>query len=379
MTTRTAPIRRERYSVPEMTTEPIPRAAAVPLDPEAAWAAVAARDRARDGQFVFAVATTGIYCRPSCAARRPKRENVRFFADPAEAAAAGFRACLRCRPDEAAGDPAEARARAARDYLEAHLDETVTLADLAAEVGGSPHHLQRTFKRRFGVSPKQYVNARRLERFRRLVRAEGRVTDAVYEAGFIDGRQLYGQADARLGMTPGRFRDGGAGTTIRYATAASPLGRLLVAATERGLCAVRLGDSDAEVEEALRSEFPRADLEPARTELGPWIDDALRRIAGEAPAKLPPLDVQATDFQRQVWEALCAIPRGAVRTYGEVAAAVGRPRAVRAVARACATNPVAVVVPCHRVVSAAGGSGGYRWGRARKEKLLARERDAGAR
>jgi AraC family transcriptional regulator of adaptative response/methylated-DNA-[protein]-cysteine methyltransferase len=348
-----------------------------PLDPERAWTAVLARDKSRDGRFVFAVATTGIYCRPSCAARRPKRENVRFFSTPAEAAAAGFRACKRCRPDEPPADPAKARARAARDHLEAHLDETVTLAELAAVVGGSPHHLQRTFKRCFGVSPKQYVNARRLERFRRLVREEGSVTDAVYEAGFVDGSQLYGQAGERLGMTPGRFRDGGVGVTIRYATADSPVGRLLVAATERGLCAVRLGDGDAEVEEALRREFPRATLQPAPGELGPWIEDALARIEGETPPTLPPLDVQATAFQRRVWEALCAIPRGAVRTYGQVAAAVGRPRAARAVARACATNPVAVVVPCHRVVAAGGGLGGYRWGRERKEKLLAREGASG--
>lgn len=359
-----------RYASPGAMAEPVQSA---PVEPEAAWAAVAARDRSRDGRFVFAVETTGVYCRPSCPARRPKRENVRFFATPAEAEAAGFRACLRCRPAGAA-DPSEERARTARDYLEAHLDETVTLADLATHVGGSPHHLQRTFKRCFGVSPRQYVNARRLERFRRLVREEGSVTDAVYEAGFVDGRQLYSQAGARLGMTPGRFRDGGAGVTIRYATAASPVGRLLVAATDRGLCAVRLGDTDAEVMAALRSEFPRAVLEAAPGELGPWIDDALARIAGEEPARLPPLDVQATDFQRRVWEALVAIPRGAVRTYGEVAAAIGRPRAVRAVARACATNPVAVVVPCHRVVAASGGLGGYRWGRERKEKLLERER-----
>ncbi len=379
MTTRTATPTQERYSVPESMTETRPSAARPPLDAERAWAAVAARDRAQDGRFVFAVETTGVYCRPSCAARRPKRENVRFFTTPGEAAAAGFRACLRCRPDEAAADPGEARARAARDYLEAHLDETVTLADLAAQVGGSPHHLQRTFKRVVGVSPRQYVNARRLERFRRLVREEDTVTGALYEAGFVDGRQLYGQAGARLGMTPGRFKDGGAGVTIRWATAASPLGRLLVAATERGLCAVCLGESDAEVEEALRREFPRATLEPAPGELGPWVEDALARIGGETPARLPPLDVQATDFQRQVWEALCAIPRGAVRTYGEVAAAVGRPRAVRAVARACATNPVAVVVPCHRVVAASGESSGYRWGRERKEKLLARERATAAR
>jgi AraC family transcriptional regulator of adaptative response/methylated-DNA-[protein]-cysteine methyltransferase len=353
-----------------MATEPTRNE---PIDAEAAWAAVTTRDRSSDGRFVFAVETTGIYCRPSCPARRPKRQNVRFFTAPSEAKAAGFRACLRCRPDALAADPSWARARAARDHLEAHLDETVTLAELAAQVGGSPHHLQRTFKRWFGVSPRQYVNARRLERFRRLVREQETVTDAVYEAGFVDGSQLYGQAGARLGMTPDRFRNGGAGVTIHYATATSPLGRLLVAVTDRGLCAVRLGDSDAEVEEALRREFPRATLAADPDALTPWIEDALARIQGEAPPRLPQLDVQATDFQRQVWEALCAIPRGAVRSYGEIAAAVGRPRAARAVARACATNPVALVVPCHRVVAASGELGGYRWGRERKRQLLERE------
>jgi len=360
----------ERYSSPEMATEPSQRNS---IDEDAAWAAVAGRDRSWDGEMVFAVVTTGIYCRPSCPARRPRRENVRFFTTADEAEAAGFRACLRCRPAEAGAEPSRKRAQAARDYLEDHLDETVTLAELAARVGGSPHHLQRTFKRWFGVSPRQYVNARRLERFRRLVREGETVTDAVYEAGFVDGRQLYGQAGARLGMTPGRFRNGGAGVTIRYAATASPLGRLLVGVTERGLCAVRLGATDAEVEEALRREFPRATLEAAPDALTPWIEDALARIDGESPPELPALDVQATDFQRQVWEALCAIPRGSVRTYGEVAAAVGRPRAARAVARACATNPVAVVVPCHRVVAASGELGGYRWGRRRKRELLERE------
>lgn len=355
-------------------------------DPEAAWAAVAARDRGSDGRFVFAVATTGVFCRPSCPARRPKRENVRFFAGPAAAAAAGFRACRRCRPAEAGGeaaaDPALAPVLAARDYLEAHLDETVTLERLAAEAGLSPWHLQRSFKRRLGVSPRDYVNQRRLERLRgRLREGDDDVTTALYDAGFGSASQLYTQSDARLGMTPGRYRAGGAGLRIRFATVPTALGRLLVAATDRGVCSVQLGDRDEDLAAGLGREFPRAVIEPADDRLQPWIDAVLRRVEGQVegdlegePAPRPPLDLAGTAFQRRVWQALTEIPPGTTRTYGEVAARLGRPTAARAVARACATNPAAVVVPCHRVVPAAGGTGGYRWGAERKRALLARER-----
>lgn len=349
-----------------------------PIDPEAAWAAVAARDRASDGRFVFAVVTTGVFCRPSCPARRPRRENVRFFAAPAAAAAAGFRACRRCRPaetgDPTAADPALEPVLAARDFLEAHLDETVTLERLAGEVGLSPWHLQRSFKRRLGVSPRQYVNQRRLERLRGgLKDGDDDVTTALYDAGFTSASQLYSQSDARLGMTPGRYRAGGAGERIRYATVPTRLGRLLVAATERGICSVKLGDRDDELAGELEQEFPRAEIGPAGDRLGPWVEAVLRRIDGE-PSPPPPLDVAGTAFQRRVWQALTEIPPGATRTYGELAAEIGRPTAARAVARACATNPVAVVVPCHRVVAAGGGLGGYRWGTERKRELLERER-----
>jgi AraC family transcriptional regulator of adaptative response/methylated-DNA-[protein]-cysteine methyltransferase len=349
------------------------------IDPDAAWAAVEARDRESDGRFVLAVTTTGIYCRPWCPARRPRRENVRFYAGPGEAEAAGFRACKRCRPADAGPDPGLERVLAARAYLEQHLDETVTLERLAGEVGGSAWHLQRSFKRRFGLSPRQYVNQRRLERLRDRLRNGGDdVTTAMYDAGFTSASQLYQQSDARLGMSPGRYRKGGDGAAIRFAVAPSPAGRLLVAATERGVCAVKLGDRDAELEAELRREFPRASIEPAEDAMTPWIDAVVRRVEGSAETPPPPLDLGGTAFQRLVWQALTEIPPGATVTYGELAARLGRPTAARAVARACATNPVAVVVPCHRVVAADGGLGGYRWGTERKRRLLAGERERAA-
>lgn len=342
-------------------------------DFDTAWRAVQARDRGSDGRFVFAVATTGIYCRPSCPARRPRRENVRFFAGPEAAEAAGFRACLRCRPREAAIDPGRRLAEAAREYLEVHLDETVTLARLADEVGASPWHLQRTFKKHLGQSPQSYVNSRRLERVRTTLREEDDVTTALYEAGFTSASQLYGQSDARLGMTPGAWRRGGEGVRVRFATAGSPLGRVLVGATDRGVCSVLLGDDDRELEAELRRELPEATVEPAGPELDAWVAEVLRRVAGEEPARELALDTPGSDFQRRVWAALTEIPRGETRSYGEVAAALGRPTATRAVARACATNRLAVVVPCHRVVKASGDPGGYRWGVERKRRLLAEE------
>ena len=342
-------------------------------DPEAAWAAVAGRDRQADGRFVFAVATTGVYCRPSCPARRPRRENVRFYARPGDAEAAGFRPCRRCRPRDAGADPALARVLAARDYLRDHLDETVTLDRLARQVGVSAWHLQRSFKRHLGLTPRQYVNERRLARLRqRLREGDDDVTTALYDAGFTSASQLYQQSDARLGMSPGRYRKGGAGTLIRWATAPTSTGRVLVAATERGVCAVMLGDRDEELATALGREFPRATLEAA-ADLGPWVAAVVRRVEGDDRTPAPPLDLGGTAFQRRVWKALTEIPAGTTRTYGEVAAGLGRAGAARAVARACARNPVAVVVPCHRVVAASGAPGGYRWGVERKSRLLERE------
>lgn len=347
-------------------------------DPDAAWRAVEARDMAADGRFFFAVRTTGVYCRPSCPARRPRRENVTFYATPGEAEAAGFRPCKRCRPQSAHASPAVQRVELAVEYLDEHLDDAVTLDELGREVGMSPTHLQRTFKRYLGVSPKEYVRARRLERLKSRLQEGDSVLRATFEAGYGAGSRAYDPASAPLGMTPATYRAGGRGMHVRYAFADSPLGRLLVGATERGVAAVMLGDSDAELERSLRDEYPNATLEPSREGLRDWTETVVRSLDGPHDALDLPLDVQATAFQWRVWTALRAIPRGETRSYGEVAEAIGAPRATRAVARACATNPVALTVPCHRVVRKDGGMGGYRWGEARKRRLLARERRAAA-
>jgi AraC family transcriptional regulator of adaptative response/methylated-DNA-[protein]-cysteine methyltransferase len=345
-----------------------------------AWAAVAARDAAWDGRFVYAVASTGIFCRPSCASRRPRRDRVSFYAEPAAAAAAGYRACRRCRPLDGDAPSAERRVAAARAYLAAHLDENVTLERLGREVGASPYHLQRTFKRLLGVSPKEYVLAQRAERLKQRLKEGDDVTTATYEAGYGAGSRLYEQSNARLGMTPGTFRRGGAGAHIRFAIAAAPPGRLLVAATERGICAVRLGDDDHALAAGLGRDYPQATLErvAAGDPLEGWVEAilaSLRPSPGAAPPPLAelPLDVRATAFEWRVWRELQRIPRGATRSYGEVAAALGQPTAARAVARACAANRVALLVPCHRVVRADGDLGGYRWGAERKRQLLADE------
>jgi AraC family transcriptional regulator, regulatory protein of adaptative response / methylated-DNA-[protein]-cysteine methyltransferase len=350
-------------------------------DPEAAWAAVLARDARLDGRFVYAVASTGVYCRPSCPSRRPRREQVRFFAAPGAAEAAGYRACRRCRPASGEAPRATRAVAAARVYLEEHLDETVTLEHLGRVAGMSPTHLQRTFRRLTGASPKEYVQARRAERLKARLRKGDNVTTATYEAGYGAASRLYEQAGARLGMTPATYRRGGRGMHIRYTVVPSPLGRLLVAATERGVCAVQLGDAEEPLAAALRREYPHATLERAGDSgngLGAWVAAIVRHLEGSPAALAVPLDLQATAFQLRVWKALQEIPAGATRSYGEVAAALGRPGAARAVARACAGNPVALVVPCHRVVQADGEPGGYRWGAERKRRLLDRERAPGA-
>lgn len=346
------------------------------LEPDTAWAAVLARDPHFDGKLVYGVTSTGIYCRPSCPSRRPRRERVSFFAAPDAAEAAGFRPCRRCRPRSDGPSDAERIARIAREHLDAHLDEAVTLDELGREVGVSPWHLQRTFKRQTGMSPKAYVQARRAERLKERLQKGDTVTTATYEAGYGASSRLYEQAGRRLGMTPGTYRRGGEGLRIRYTVAASPLGRLLVAATDRGLCSVALGDDDAELEQALRREYPRAQVERSRgddEDFDRWVAAVAGSLERPRPLSLP-LDVQATAFQQQVWQALQAIPPGETRTYGEIAADLGRPAAARAVARACATNPVALAIPCHRVVPADGSFGRYRWGGERKRRLLERER-----
>ncbi len=344
---------------------------------EERWRATEARDAASDGAFVFAVSSTGIYCRPSCPSRRPKRQNVAFYALPEAAERAGYRACFRCKPREtAAADPRVEAVRQTCRYIEDNDESPPTLAALGAHVGLSPHHLQRVFKRHMGISPRQYADARRLERLKSSLKAGDQVTGALYEAGYGSSSRLYEKAPAQLGMTPATYRKGGAGAQIGYTIVASPLGRLLVGATERGVSAVCLGTSDGALEGILRDEFPAAEIARDDDRLAGWVGDILEHLEGRRPHLALPVDVRATAFQRAVWDALRAIPYGETRSYAEVAKAIGRPAAVRAVANACASNPVAVVVPCHRVVRADGAAGGYRWGPERKKTLLATERAA---
>ena len=337
------------------------------------WSAVLARDASADGQFVYAVSSTGIYCRPSCASRRPRRERVVFFETPDDAVRAGYRACQRCRPDAAVDvDPWIEKVRRACVYL-ANIEGHVSLAHLAARLGGSPYHLQRSFKRIVGVTPREYADACRLRKVKRGLRAGVSVTDAVLDAGYGSSSRFYERAAAKLAMNPKSYQKGAAGTTIAYSIDDSPLGRLLVAATTKGVCAVFMGDSDAALERALRDDFPAATLAAGHSGLRKWTRDIVGRLDGRRPRLELPLDVQATAFQWQVWNALSRIPCGDTRTYKEVAASIGRPSAVRAVARACATNPVSVVIPCHRVVRTSGELAGYRWGLERKKALLAAE------
>lgn len=345
------------------------------LNDDARWLAVQAKDSRFDGQFVFAVSSTGIYCRPSCPSRRPHRERVSFFSLPEAAERAGYRACLRCKPQEAmvADARVELVARACR-YLETHDDEVVTLSRLASHVGVSTFHLQRTFKSVTGVSPRQYATMRRFGDFKSRVREGEPVTDALYNSGFNSSSRLYEQAAGELGMTPATYGRGGRGARVRYTTTDSPLGRLLVAVTERGVCAVKMADSDVELERELRNELPAATIERDDSALKETVGLVLKRLTRNEPQVDLPLDIRATAFQRQVWERLRAIPYGQTLSYGDVAKDLGNPGAVRAVGRACATNPVALVIPCHRVVREDKTLGGYRWGLERKKKLLERER-----
>jgi len=338
-----------------------------------AWVAVDGRDRHFDGLFVYAVETTRIYCRPSCPARRPHRNNVAFYASPQEAEAAGFRACRRCHPRHTAGTPAEQAVEQARAYLDAHRDEPVTLDTLADEVGLSPYHLQRTFKRLVGLSPKDYQNARRLEAFKEKVGATHDVLEATFEAGFGSSRALYEQAEAGLGMTPGTYRRGGEGLTIRFTTLASAFGRVLVAATAHGVCAVALGEEEASLVAELTNEFPNAAIERNDETMRAWAEPVIRYLDGVHAHPTVPVDLQGTDFQRRVWKTLQTLPYGETRSYGEVAEMLGRPKAVRAISQACAYNKVALVVPCHRVIRKDGNVGGYRWGSHVKQRLLQQE------
>ena len=351
---------------------------------EARWHAVETRDRFADGAFVYGVRSTGIYCRPSCPSRKPRRAQVVFFRVPEDAERKGFRPCRRCRPANAeamAHDPlAAAVGRVCRHIEESLADQNFSgdpgvlkLEALAEREHISAHQLGRAFRRLMGITPRQYADAQRMRRLKSRLRKGDDVTTALYDAGFGSSSRLYERAPKQLGMTPATYRRGGEGMNIRYTIAASPFGHVLVAATDRGISAVYLSESDAKLEGELRREYPRATIERDRHGLEEWVKRIVEHLRGNELRLDLPTDVQATAFQRRVWEELRRIPYGTTRTYTQVAQAIGRPSAVRAVARACATNPVSIVVPCHRVVRGDGSLAGYRWGLSRKEALIAHE------
>ena len=343
-------------------------------DEEEFWNAVLARDPRYDENFVYAVRSTGVYCRPTCPSRRPSREHVRFFPAAEAAEQAGFRPCRRCQFGAESADARLTMVQEACRAIEESLEGPPTLAELSEKIGVSPHHLQRIFKQVTGVTPRQYADERRLEQFKTGLKQGDSVTNALYDAGYGSSSRLYERAPSQLGMTPTAYQRGGAGMRIGYTIVESRLGRVLVAATERGICAVYLGESDGLLEVNLRREFPKAELGRDGAELGRWVIALLRHLDGRQPHLDLPLDVQATAFQRRVWEELQRIPYGSTRSYGEIARAIGQPKAARAVGRACATNPASVVIPCHRVVREDGGLGGYGWGLDRKKALLEQER-----
>ena len=350
-----------------------------PMNEVMAWESVLHRDVSADDRFLYGVTTTGIYCRPSCPSRRPKRDNVAFFSSVEAAERAGFRACQRCRPNRAkSAHPAVERAR---DYIDNHIadlgDERITLELLGEESGLSPYHLQRKFKELLGLTPAQYIRARKSERLKGELKRGETVSRATFGAGYGSSSRVYGDSDRRLGMTPATYRRGGAGAHIDYVIATTSLGTLLVAATDRGVCAVTLGDDAKTLEAALEREYPAAIRKRVATpssSLGVWVGEIVEAVDSDRVRLDIPFDIQASAFQWKVWHELQKIPFGETRSYGEIAEAIGAPKAVRAVASACANNRVAVVIPCHRVIRQSGALGGYRWGLERKRLLLEKER-----
>jgi len=334
------------------------------MSPTERWHAVLARDRRFDGAFVYAVRSTGIYCRPSCASRRPRRTQVTFFPIPEAAEREGFRACRRCHPAAAnGGDPAVALVREACRAIAA-----------GEPLRGDTRRLARAFKRVLGITPRAYAEARRVTRFKQELKRRKHVSPALYEAGYSSTSRVYEHAHEQLGMTPATYARGGTGIGIAYVTVPTPLGRLLVAATERGVCRVALGDTASALEADLIAEFPAARVVQDKSgKLHGWVTPILAYLDGREPDLDLPLDIRATAFQRRVWQELQKIPFGQTRTYAEIAKRIGQPTASRAVARACAMNPAALVIPCHRVVSKSGETGGYRWGVERKRSLLEME------
>ncbi|MEJ5203405.1 MAG: bifunctional DNA-binding transcriptional regulator/O6-methylguanine-DNA methyltransferase Ada, partial [Anaerolineales bacterium] len=340
-------------------------------DETACWQAVVERDPRFDGVFYYAVRSTNVYCRPSCPSRRPSRRQVIFFARREQAEAAGFRPCKRCQPQFERSPQAELVAAICR--LIEQSETPPTLRQLGEQFHLSPFHLQRLFKMVTGVTPRRYAIQRRTERFKAQLRNGQPVTEAVYAAGYGSSSRLYEGAGEQLGMTPAVYRAGGKGMNIEYTIVDCPLGRMLVAATERGVCAVSFGGKDAELEKALHAEYPQANIQRGGERLNGWVQALLHHLAGTMPHLDLPLDVQASAFQRRVWEELRRIPYGERRSYAQIAEAIGQPKAVRAVARACAANPAAVIIPCHRVLRSDGTLGGYRWGLERKKALLEKE------
>ena len=344
-----------------------------------AWESVLHRDPSADDRFLYGVKTTGVYCRPTCPSRRPRRDNVAFFSSVEAAERAGFRACQRCRPNLVKSE--NSAVERARAYIDTHIadftDERITLDLLGEEVRLSPYHLQRKFKELIGLTPAQYIRARKSERLKGELKRGETVSRATFGAGYGSSSRVYDDAPARLGMTPATYRRGGAGVKIDYVIANTSLGTLLVAATDRGVCAVKLGDDAKNLEADLAREFPaamRALVATPTSSLAAWVKDIVDAIDGGSSRPDVPIDVQASAFQWKVWRELQKIPFGETRSYTEIAGAIGSPKAVRAVANACASNRVAVVIPCHRVVRQTGSLGGYRWGVERKQQLLAKER-----
>jgi AraC family transcriptional regulator of adaptative response/methylated-DNA-[protein]-cysteine methyltransferase len=347
------------------------------ISPRAAarfWRATLARDPRADGSFFLAVRSTHIYCRPSCPARRPLRRNVLFFNTQEEAEKQGFRPCLRCRPNEISGAVVLVE-RAARLIADTG-EEGLRLRAIAEKLNTTTATLRRAFRQVTKLAPRDLAEALRLKNFKKMLRAGVPIADALYGTGYGSSSRVYERSNAQLGMTPATYRKGGKGMKIGYSITKSPLGKVLVAATERGVSAVYLGDSENKLITELHEEYPSAEISPAVDSFQQWVSEIVQRIEGKEPHFDLPLDLQATAFQRRVWRELQRIPRGATRTYSQVARALGHPRAVRAVARACATNPVSIVVPCHRVIRGDGNLAGYRWGLSRKEQLLEQERSS---
>lgn len=346
---------------------------------EMRWKAVEARDASKDGTFVYGVLTTGVYCKPSCASRRALRRNVRFYATPADAEREGLRPCKRCKPDVATKpDAVDARIRKAAALIAKHADQALSLKQIATAVGMSAFHFQRTFKAGIGLTPKEFHEAERVRKLKSGLKSGGSVTDAIYDAGFGSSSRVYERVDTRLGMTPLQYRQGGRGLSISRASAKTPLGLLMIGATDRGICFIQFGDSEKALEKQLLAEYPEATHAPMPKSQAATFDAWMRALGdyleGHRTALDLPLDVRGTAFQMRVWRYLQSIPYGEVQSYGEVARGIGQPSAVRAVANACANNTIALAIPCHRVIRGNGELGGYRWGLARKRTLIDRER-----